>query len=297
VAWKFGIRRAQIEEDTISIISAVLVDYESPGFDIGTVGMPPERIFVADQSDSPLPPRPYVSLTMDSPQLQGPAGRPTSAEIRRYPVTEVWRVTVTDNVDATYTITMKGVDFDFIAVGETITGIRDGLVTALAAQLEATVATLGSNALVLTSVNIADRLAIVTSPISLIARQTRAQILSRMTWAAYCVMKIRCFGFFDDETPDPEQSGEHIAENIAMGLLHSDITANMRRHCHIFRKVLSMPGFTGTFEQEVRSVGAIDLLLQTEARMDATLSNATRVAGVVNTFPFLVSAPAPAPPP
>lgn len=55
--------------------------------------------------------------------------------IQLYPVfadTE-WEVYVTDDADDTYTVTVAGVAYDFVAVAETVTSIRDGLLAAMAA--------------------------------------------------------------------------------------------------------------------------------------------------------------------
>lgn len=297
MVWGVGLRRREIEEDTVEAIHRITFDYANPNTP-GGLGLPVGNVFWADQSSGNAPTRPYVSITLSSPVSQGPRGRLTSAEIRRYMVTEEWRVVVTDNADDTYTIQIKGVDYSFPAVSQSIEQIRDGLIAALAAQTEATTTTIGTDTVVLTSVAVGDRLKVVTSPASLTARQTRQQILSRMTWSVNCLMKIRCFGFFDTQNPQPEDSGEHLAEIIAMGLMHSDIMITMRSHCHIFRKVQTMPQMGGVFEQEVRSMGAINIILNTEGRQDATLPSTTRVTGNVNTFSlFDVQAPTPVPPP
>lgn len=44
-----------------------------------------------------------------------------------------WEVYVTDDADDTYTVTVAGVAYDFVAVAETIESIRDGLLAAMVA--------------------------------------------------------------------------------------------------------------------------------------------------------------------
>ncbi len=44
-----------------------------------------------------------------------------------------WEVYVTDDADDTYTVTVAGVGYDFVAVAETIESIRDGLLAAMVA--------------------------------------------------------------------------------------------------------------------------------------------------------------------
>lgn len=293
MTWGYGIRREEIETDTVAIIHTVLFDYTSPGFT--GVGMPIGRVFWADQSDAPAPERPYISVTMDNPLSQGPAGRPTSAEMRRYSVTEEWLITVVAVVGSPQRITIKGVDYDHVPVGSDVTDTRDALLVLLGSDPESTSVAVGADQIRITSNARGDRLLLTTSPsATLVARQTRAQILSRLTQAVYCLMKIRCFGFFSLTAPTADNSGLHLASMIELGLLHPDITQVMRSHCHIFRKVQAMPNLGGSFEQEVRSLGGLDILLNTEARLDATIPSTTGVAGTVNTYSnFSVVAPPP----
>lgn len=294
MSWGFGIRREEIEADISEAIHRILADYPNPSPDVGgALGLPIGNVFVPDQSDGPLPLRPYISFLVLSPFAQGRAGKLGSGDVRRYSIQEEWTVTVQAVVGNPQQITIKGVDYDHTAVGTDVTVTRDALLVLLAADPESTSVPVGANVIRVTSLAKGDRLKLTTSPAAtLIARQTRQQILSRQTRAVQCTVQIRCFGFFDQDNPLAIHSGEHIAEVVTAGLLHPDIMIRMRGHCHIFKRILSQNAATGVFEQEVRSLGSADLQLMTEMRIDTTLPSTTAILGVVNQYsPFAATAP------
>lgn len=102
-----------------------------------------------------------------------PSSFATDADLLlQYPVfaDTQWQVIVRDDSDDTYTVTVAGVDYSFVAVGETIESIRDGLLAALVAGVGFFSSTpVNTNAIDLVSSVPGFSLAVETSPASLAA--------------------------------------------------------------------------------------------------------------------------------
>jgi hypothetical protein len=268
---RYGINREGIATDLKEAMVAILANYTGPG--VPGVGLPNEKVYWADQAGSNnLPPRPFVAFTIGNP-----LGAMGNACLRRFSVPEVWIITITDDADDTYTVTIFGTDYDFAASGDDVEAIRDGLLTAIGAPVEATATARGDDQIRIEGTLAGQRLSVTTSPATLQAVRTRATILSRTYKMVTVAVKISCYGKFDKDDPDAEQGGPGIAEQLAWGLQHADIMAKMRSNQHVVRRVLQFPDSSGVFEKEYRSLGRFDLELATTGHMDATLDNATSV--------------------
>jgi hypothetical protein len=268
---RYGINREGIATDLKEAMLAILANYTGPG--VAGVGLPNDKVFWADQGGSnPTPPRPFVAFTISSP-----SGAMGNSDIRRFGVPEVWRITVTDDADDTYTVTIAGTDYNFAASGDDIEAIRDGLLAAIGTPTEANAVALDDDRIQIEGTLASQRLFVTTSPASMTADRVRKTVISRTYKTVKVPIRISCFGKFDDDDPDAEQGGPGIAEQCAWGLQHLDIMAKMRENKHIILRVLQFPDASGVFEKEYRSLGRLDLELATTGHMDATMDNATSV--------------------
>lgn len=267
----YGIDREGIATHIKDIILRVLANYTGPG--VVGVGFPADNVFWADQGGSAnTPPRPFISYTIGNP-----LGSYGYADLRRFLVRELWILTLTDDADGLYRVTIAGTDYDYTASGDDIEAIRDALVTAIGSPTEATISTIGDSQIQIVAAVKGVRLGVVASPASILVNRSRKTVISRSYKRVICAVKLRAFGYYDEDEPLAEQGGRNLAEQCMFGFLHADITAAMRADQHVFRKVLAMPDSAGVFEQEYRALGVLDIELATTGHMDATLDNTTMV--------------------
>lgn len=179
------------------------------------------------QSNEPAPSRPFISFLVGTP-----TGSTTKLEERSSNGLEFWRLEVTGGADGTYTVTMNGVAYPVVAVGLSVTAIRDLLVAALSVDTTVAVAATG---IITASIDISSKspgrkslikTASTGSPITaVLLRGNRVRCGFKQVEV---MLDIKCWGIVGSLTPTAKDSGSAVAEELEATFLSRDDTQAMR---------------------------------------------------------------------
>lgn len=248
--WGFGINRAEIEFLVIELTMLA-------------TGLAADRVLIDDQAArTAQPPRPWCSIFIGSPV--GP--KSTGADERIFPALEEWLVTVTSSADDTYTITVLGADFDFVAVGETITAIRDGLLTAIGIPTGWTATAVGTAQIQIDSTITGQRLLPATSPASLTLVGVQGNLETWELEGLEIAVNISCKGFLDIENPLAVQNGPSIADQVQMFFNSRAFTEKMRDCGHVPLTIRRLDA-PGLLNQQQQSESIVQIVLATTGRL------------------------------
>lgn len=174
-------------------------------------------MFARDQAGVVAPTRPFVSILLrsDSPELR--SGERSYAGLQ-----ELWRVQVDDTTDGDYEVDVSGVTHTFTASGDTMTGIRDGLVTALGSSTTSTTTAQATRSLDILGDAVRGRLLTEIrspAPAGMQLFRLRGNIAKITRNETEPILELFCWGLFDQDDPGPEDYGEDMAEQLAAAFL------------------------------------------------------------------------------
>lgn len=248
--WGFGINRAEIEFLVIELTMLA-------------TGLAANRVLIDDQkARTSQPARPWCSIFIGSPV--GP--KSTGADERIFPALEEWLVTVTDDADDTYTITVLGTPYDFVASGDTTTDIRDGLLTAIGTPTGWTATAVGTAQIQIDSTVEGQRLFPATAP----ATMTLALVNGNLeTWeleGLEIAVNISCKAFIDIENPLAVQNGPSMADLVEMFFNSRAFTEKMRDCGHVPLTIRRLDA-PGLLNQQQQSESIVQIVLATTGRL------------------------------
>lgn len=249
--WGFGVNRREIEILLREIVRAV-------------TGLADDRVLIVDQgARTPESPRPFVGIDIGEPV--GPY--PSWGERRPWPTLEAWTVTVTDASDSTYTVTVLGTDYSFVAASSSITAIRDGLVAAMGVPVGFSVASVGTDQLTITSTVVGQSLVVSATPATLEDVRTKSAYYERRLEQVELQVDFECNGLLSLTDPLPTQSGHHYATLIQSALNNPSLTQKMRGCGHVPVRVNRISG-PDILQGQQLSQDFVQLVLRTTSRMD-----------------------------
>ncbi len=208
--WSFGINRRDLEAGVVDLCEIVTTQAIDPTFTR-------DKISIVDQgAGRPFKPRPCITIKISSPIGSQRAG----ANERNWPSKERWLLVFTDSSDATYTATVETVDYDVVAVGLSITALRDAMLTEMAVvHPNWTTTSVGTDSIQLDSTVDGLQLFVSTSPATFTATRTVLNYFQRNFTPALLQCNIQCWGLLSIEDPSAVQGGPSIAENIRAAFL------------------------------------------------------------------------------
>lgn len=195
--------------------SAIVTAIRSMVVDV--LGLPGGSVRWSDQ-DHPESPRPFVTLRI----LSGPGGMTTRPEIRSGGQKRRLTVQVATVAVQTYTITIAGVAFPFVAGGaDTATTIRDGLIAAVngGSLMNATPVAGSADILQLEDL-VAGRFQTVSvSPTpDLVLVETRREVLQQAVAPEELAVSIQASAKLDDAAPSATQHARALCAKVRSAL-------------------------------------------------------------------------------
>ncbi len=244
-------------------------------------GYASSQIFWANAaSDVPAPTRPYISM-----QLLQPETPLRAADDRTFHAKPYYRIEIVSLATGVqYDLTIVDTTYSYTSVGrDSIFDVRDALVTAAAADTNATVTATGTSSASMDIEGIVGgvNLPVVVDPTArMIVTKYRSALVTTICRPTTMTIEVMVFGRIgignpnnnrdtDPDTPVPEQMSAHVAGILLGGLLHKDKTRAMRELGHIPKIVGGAEDLSSIFRDEYEDVSRLDVEVET------TLSFAT----------------------
>lgn len=247
---------------------------------LGLCGYGNARVFWTNgAADQPRPIRPFISLHYLDPETPLRA-----ADDRTFHAQPYYRVEIlTASTGVQYDLTIVDTTYSYTAIGgDTVSVIRDELVTAAAADPNATVTSTGTATASIDIEGIAAgvNLPVVVAPTARMATtKFRSALVTTICRPVTSTIEIMIWGRLgigepsnNDSGPDlpgPQQTASFMAGILLGGLMHKDITLPMRALGHIPKLVSGAEDLSAIFRDEYEDVSRIDVEVET------TLSFAT----------------------
>lgn len=264
--WAFGIDRASLENATVDLCELVMQQAVDPMF-------PREKIAIVDQgAGRPFRPRPCITIMISSPIGSPRAG----GNDRFWGTNERWAIQFTNSADDTYTVNVLGVAFPVVAVGLTITALRDAMLTAMGADPQWIATAVGTDSIQVDSLETGLQLLISATPASLVATRTILNYFKRGFIPALLQVNIQCWGLLSQEDPSAVQGGPSLAENMRSGFLDVDLNAALRR---CWFAPINARVFDGAdvLNQQTNSDATCQVVMRATSRMDVQIASGTEI--------------------
>ena len=264
--WAFGIDRASLEEETVNLCELIMVNAIDPSF-------PRSKIAIVDQgAGRPQKPRPCITIKISSP-----IGSPRAGEDGRYwRQQEQWTIQFTASADDTYTVTILGVGYPVVAVGLTITQLRDAMLTAMGVDANWTATAEGTDTVRLIGTLIGVRLLVSVTPASIVAKRVVLNYYKRGYIPALLQVNIQCWGLLGIETPSAVQGGPSLAENMRSAFLDVDLNQRLRE-CGFAPITARVLDGADIINQQTNSDATCQVVMKAMSRMDVQTASGTAV--------------------
>lgn len=264
--WAFGIDRASLEEETVSLCELIMVNAIDPSF-------PRSKISIVDQgAGRPMRPRPCITIKISSPINSPRAGE----NARNWPTLEQWTIQFTSSVDDTYVLTILGVDYTVIAVGLAIEALRDAMLTELGVDPSWTASAQGTDTIDLISTTKGTQLFVLPTPASIVAKRTVKNYFKRGFIPALLQVNIQCWGLLSIEDPIAVQGGPSIAENMRSAFLDTDLSQRLR-YCGFAPITARVLDGADILNQQTNSDATCQVVMRAMSRMDVQISSGTQI--------------------
>jgi hypothetical protein len=191
---------------------------------IRLTGFPSDNVFFSEHAvDTAACSRPCVSMTLMPYETQQKNGT-----TEWLPSLELWYLEITSDVDGTYSATIDGTTFSFVALANTIAEIRDGLLAEIVGGADPDyIATSGGVATIIIDSETPGRMLIVSGSAGVSASLMRSNALKLSSRPTELRLRIECVGFFESPATT-EMTGVDIAERLQVSLLDVDETLELR---------------------------------------------------------------------
>lgn len=258
--WGFGINRAEIQQ----LVRELTI--QATGFD-------PSRVFLTDAAAR----LPQLERSSAAIQLADPIRVQETGDCQRvWPSKEQWSVTVTSNADGTYSIVVLGISYDFVALGDSITAIRDGLIVVIGVPVGFTAVAVNGDQIQITSTIDGTRLQVTAAPASLVASKSRGNGFIRNLRHFECQCNITVNGLMDLEAPATTQGGQSIADIVEMVFSQREMTEKMRDCGHVPVRISRL--FTaGPLNKQQLNQSTVQVIIATTGRLDVDIQSATEI--------------------
>ena len=264
--WAFGIDRASLEDATVDLCLLVMTQAIDPTF-------LREKIAIVDQGGGkPFRPRPCITIMISSP-----IGSPRAGENARYwGANERWTIQFTSAVDDTYTVNVLGVAYPVVAVGLTITALRDAMLTAMGVDVQWVATSVGTDTIQVDSLVTGLQLLISATPASVVASRTILNYIKRGFMPALLQVNIQCWGLLDPEDPSAVQAGPNLAENMRAAFLDTDLSAPLRK-CWFSPITARVLDGGAIINQQTNSDATCQVVMRATTRMDVQVASGTEI--------------------
>jgi hypothetical protein len=249
-----GINRPEIETHLREAVARIL-------------SLPSASVFVIDDAadtTSLLPPFASIRIL--------PPNRITADVSDRWAKSlEYWRLTVASSADGTYSATILGNSFGYVASGNTATQIRNGLLAAMPSTADYTTVAAGTTSIDIASLVPGARLVVESTSVTV--TQYRRSLIKVTSASVEMPVEVVCFGVPRSAVWD----GKTMAEVLQAGLLDADATPEMRLagHSPLRSRVLDMMRVTAG---ESERIGKLELILGTQrSYINTSVGHATEI--------------------
>lgn len=255
--WGFGINFQEIQNHVRNIV-------------IAATGLPRNKVFVLDQgARNPQQARPWIGITT---RTAGNSMQVT-ADSFIFGALEQWSVTVTSSADDTYTLTILGIDYDFVASSSTVTEIRDGLLAVIGTPTGLTAVAVSTDAIQVVSSIAGQQLVVMSVPASLVVVQTVKNAIKRDLYPAEIQINIECHGALSIESPDADQTGATLSHVCQVALSSIELTEAMRQRGHT-PSIVRLLDLNAVVNEQVEATATCQVIMRTTSRLDVAVQSA-----------------------
>lgn len=266
--WAFGIDRASLEETTVDLCHLVMTQVVIPGF-------PRTSISIVDQgAGRPFRPRPCITILISSPVNTVRTG----PNVRYFGTEEQWTIQFTSSPDDTYTVNVLGVAYTVVAVGLSVTALRDAMLMemGLTAHPDWSESTTGTDTITIDGANKGQLLLVNATPSSVVTNRVLLNFFARGFLPALLQVNINCWGLLTKESPSAVQSGPSIAENMRDAFSDPELTLQMRNCWFAPTNVRVIDG-AEVINQQTNSSAICQVIMKATSRMDVQTASGTAI--------------------